>query len=35
VVTRDVPENCVVAGVPARVVRENIKWSNPPYGEFK
>jgi acetyltransferase-like isoleucine patch superfamily enzyme len=35
VVTRDVPENCLVAGVPARVVRENIKWSNPPYGEFK
>ena len=26
VVTKNVPENCLVAGVPAEVVRENIKW---------
>jgi acetyltransferase-like isoleucine patch superfamily enzyme len=27
VVTRDVPENCAVAGNPARIVRENVGWS--------
>jgi acetyltransferase-like isoleucine patch superfamily enzyme len=26
VVTKDVPENCLVAGVPSRVIRRNIKW---------
>lgn len=26
VVTRDVPEHCLAAGVPARIVRENIDW---------
>jgi acetyltransferase-like isoleucine patch superfamily enzyme len=26
VVTKDVPENCLVAGVPARIVRRDIKW---------
>jgi acetyltransferase-like isoleucine patch superfamily enzyme len=26
VVIRNVPENCLVAGVPARVIKENIKW---------
>jgi acetyltransferase-like isoleucine patch superfamily enzyme len=26
VVTKDVPENCLVAGVPARIVRREIKW---------
>jgi acetyltransferase-like isoleucine patch superfamily enzyme len=26
VVTKDVPDNCLVAGVPARVIKENIKW---------
>ncbi len=25
-VTKDVPPHCMVAGVPARIVRENIKW---------
>jgi acetyltransferase-like isoleucine patch superfamily enzyme len=27
VVTQDVPENCLVAGVPARIIRENVNWS--------
>ena len=26
VVTHDIPENCVAAGVPAKVIRENISW---------
>ncbi|HUS51554.1 MAG TPA: acyltransferase [Candidatus Paceibacterota bacterium] len=26
VVTRDIPANCLAAGVPARVIKENIKW---------
>jgi acetyltransferase-like isoleucine patch superfamily enzyme len=26
VVTKDVPDNCLAAGVPCRIVRENIKW---------
>jgi acetyltransferase-like isoleucine patch superfamily enzyme len=26
VVTKDVPENCLVAGVPARIIKENVKW---------
>ena len=26
VVTKDVPANCIVAGVPARVIKENVKW---------
>ena len=26
VVTKDVPENCLVAGVPAKIVRRDIKW---------
>jgi acetyltransferase-like isoleucine patch superfamily enzyme len=26
VVTREVPENCIVAGNPARIVRENVRW---------
>ena len=26
VVTKDVPENCLAAGVPARVIKENVKW---------
>ena len=25
VVTKDVPNNCIVAGNPARIIRENIK----------
>jgi len=25
VVTKDVPDNCIVAGNPARIIRENIK----------
>ncbi|GAA4186505.1 hypothetical protein GCM10022288_10210 [Gryllotalpicola kribbensis] len=29
VVTRDVPNNCVAAGVPARVVRRDIAWERP------
>lgn len=28
VVTKDVPEKCIVAGVPAKVIRENITWHN-------
>lgn len=27
VVTKDVPHNCVVAGVPAKVIKENITWT--------
>lgn len=27
VVTNNVPPNCIVAGVPARVIREDIKWT--------
>ncbi len=27
IITRDVPQNCLAAGVPARVVRERIKWT--------
>ena len=26
IVTKDVPQNCVVAGVPAKIVKENITW---------
>ena len=26
VVTRDVPEKCMVAGVPANVIKENVEW---------
>ncbi len=26
VVTRDVPANCLVAGVPAYVIKENVQW---------
>jgi acetyltransferase-like isoleucine patch superfamily enzyme len=26
VVTKDVPENCLVAGVPGRVIRSNVSW---------
>ena len=25
VVTKEVPDNCVVAGVPAKVIKENVK----------
>lgn len=27
VVTKNIPENCLAGGVPARVLKENIKWS--------
>lgn len=27
VVTRDIPPNCLAAGVPARIIKENIIWS--------
>jgi len=27
VVTRDIPEKCFVAGVPAKVIKENVEWS--------
>lgn len=26
VVTKDIPPNCIAAGVPARVIKENVKW---------
>jgi len=26
IVTKDIPENCLVAGVPGRIIRENISW---------
>ncbi|MFB9165058.1 acyltransferase [Arthrobacter psychrochitiniphilus] len=28
-VTKDIPNNCIAAGVPARVVRKNIAWERP------
>lgn len=28
VVTKDVPSKCIVAGVPAKVVKENVKWKS-------
>jgi acetyltransferase-like isoleucine patch superfamily enzyme len=27
IVTHDIPSNCVAVGVPAKVVRQNIKWT--------
>jgi len=27
VVTKDIPEKCFVAGVPAKVIKENVEWS--------
>jgi acetyltransferase-like isoleucine patch superfamily enzyme len=26
IVTRDVPPKCLAAGIPARVIKENIEW---------
>ena len=26
IVTKDVPAKCLVAGVPAKVIRENVEW---------
>lgn len=26
IVTKDVPERCMVAGVPARVIKEKVEW---------
>ena len=26
VVTKDIPEGCLAAGVPAKVIKENVKW---------
>lgn len=28
IVTKDVPAGCAVAGIPARVIKENVKWAN-------
>jgi len=28
IVTKDVPEKCLVAGVPAKVIRENVEWKH-------
>lgn len=27
IVTKNVPEHCLVAGIPARIIKENIKWN--------
>lgn len=27
IVTRDIPANCIAAGVPAKVIQENVKWN--------
>lgn len=27
IVTKDIPENCIAAGIPARVIKENINWN--------
>jgi acetyltransferase-like isoleucine patch superfamily enzyme len=34
VVTSDVAKNCLAGGVPARIIRENVKWDMEPSGEF-
>lgn len=26
IVTKDIPENCIAAGMPAKIVRQNVKW---------
>ena len=26
VVLKDVPDNCLVAGVPAKIIKENVRW---------
>ena len=26
VVTKDIPENCIAAGVPAKIIKENVTW---------
>ena len=28
VVTKDVPERCMVAGIPAKVIKENVEWKH-------
>ena len=28
VVTKDVPAKCMVAGVPAKVIKENVEWTH-------
>ena len=27
IVTKDVPENCIVAGIPAKVIKEKVSWN--------
>lgn len=33
VVTKDVPPRCLVAGIPARVIRENVVWGEPDWDQ--
>ena len=30
IVTKDVPDHCLVAGVPAKIIRRDVRWENNP-----